>query len=242
MEKLTCTQCGASINPDTLKCEYCGTVFVSNDINTNKGTATKKDNNKIVVEEISDDQLVGMIKNYTTNNLRNNIVGIVFMLVWTIVAFSIGMAAVGMMGVAEHSSFFESVKVVHTVSIAPFLMSGFGLFLAINLIINSLKGSINKEIKLIKDGEYQSAYERLAKREAKKHNVNYVVGLIFIGYYRLMDFDKVKTHFKSLSQAELSLLVKKNSQLVDIAQNLGISALNYNTHNGTNNSGYTYTM
>ena len=71
MEKLTCTQCGASINPDTLKSAYCGTVFVSNDINTNKGTATKKDNNKIVVEEISDDQLVGMIKNYTTNNKYN---------------------------------------------------------------------------------------------------------------------------------------------------------------------------
>lgn len=241
MEKLTCTQCGASINPDTLKCEYCGTVFVSNDNNTNKSTARKKENKKLVVEEISDDQLVAMIKNYTTNNLRNNIVGIVFMLVWTIVAFSIGMAAVGMMDTAD-SSFFGAEKVVHTVSVAPFLMAGFGLFLAINLIINSLKGSINKEIKLIKDGEYQSAYERLAKREAKKHNVNYVVGLIFIGYYRLMDFDKVKTHFKSLSQAELSLLVKRNSQLVDIAQNLGVSALNYNTHNGTNNSGYTYTM
>lgn len=241
MEKLTCTQCGASINPDTLKCEYCGTVFVSNDNNTNKSTARKKENKKLVVEEISDDQLVAMIKNYTTNNLRNNIVGIVFMLVWTIVAFSIGMAAVGMMDAAD-SSFFGAEKVVHTVSVAPFLMAGFGLFLAINLIINSLKGSINKEIKLIKDGEYQSAYERLAKREAKKHNVNYVVGLIFIGYYRLMDFDKVKTHFKSLSQAELSLLVKRNSQLVDIAQNLGVSALNYNTHNGTNNSGYTYTM
>ena len=34
MKKLTCTQCGASINPVTLTCEYCGSVYLNSDNNT----------------------------------------------------------------------------------------------------------------------------------------------------------------------------------------------------------------
>lgn len=244
MKKLTCTQCGASINPTTLTCEYCGSVYLNSDNNTKTEVEEKsksKKESKIIVDKISDEQLGNMMKKYCANNLKNNLIGIVFMIIWTIIAFSIGIASTGFV---DDFNEFGVLSIVKTVSIAPFLMAGFGLFMAINLITASFKGQVNKEIRLIKEGNYKEAHDSLEKKESRKHNVNYVLGLILIDYYRFEDFAEAKEHILNLPQKELAVLINKDSRLLDIASNLGIMTPNYNINNNDNysNGGYTYTM
>lgn len=244
MKKLTCTQCGASINPVTLTCEYCGSVYLNSDNNTKTEVEEKqkgKKEPKIIVDKISDEQLGNMMKKYCANNLKNNLIGIVFMIIWTIIAFSIGIASTGFV---DDFNEFGVLSIVKTVSIAPFLMAGFGLFMAINLITSSFKGQVNKEIRLIKEGNYKEAHDSLEKKESRKHNVNYVLGLILIDYYRFEDFAEAKEHIVNLPQKELAVLINKDSRLLDIASNLGIMTPNYNIHDNDSysNGGYTYTM
>ena len=244
MKKLTCTQCGASINPVTLTCEYCGSVYLNSDNNTKPEVEEKskrKKESKIIVDKITDEQLGNIMKKYCASNFKNNFIGIVFMIIWTTIAFSISIASTG---VLDDMNDFGGLSIVKTVSIAPFLMAGFGLFIAINLIVSSFKGQVNKEIKLIKEGKYKEAHDSLEKKESKKHNVNYVLGLILIDYYRFEDFAEAKKHILNLPPKELAILINKDSRLLDIASNLGIMTPNYNSNDNDSysNDGYTYTM
>lgn len=250
MKKLTCTQCGASINPLTLTCEYCGSVYLNSDNNTKtevEETQKRKKEPKIIVAKISDEQLGNMMTKYCASdskgarNLKYNFIVIFFMMIWNIIAFSIGIAPKDFLDNMNH---FGSLGIVKTVSIAPFLIAGFGLFITIYIIASSFKGQVNKEIKLIKEGKYKEAHDSLEKKESKKHNVNYVLGLILIDYYRFEDFAEAKEHILNLPPKELAILINKDSRLLDIASNLGIMTPNYNSYDNDSysNGGYTYTM
>ena len=84
----------------------------------------------------------------------------------------------------------------------------------------------------------------MGEKESKKHNVNYVLGLILIDYYRFEDFAEAKKHILNLPPKELAILINKDSRLLDIASNLGIMTPNYNSNDNDSysNDGYTYTM
>ena len=116
MKKLTCTQCGASINPVTLTCEYCGSVYLNSDNNTKPEVEEKskcKKESKILVDKITDEQLGNMMKKYCASNLKNNFIGIVFMIIWTIIAFSIGIASTGFM---DDMNNFGGLSIIKTVN------------------------------------------------------------------------------------------------------------------------------
>ncbi len=240
MKKLICTQCGAGINNKTLTCEYCGSVFLSSN---NAETETKKNKKKADVElqfdvrELDDQELATLCKASAINTTAGNIFVIMFMFLWTGVAFSIFMSSfVGL--IVELDDFFA----------LPFLLVPgafvvIGVSVIVKLFTGIFKGSITKELILIRKGEHEKARLSLMERENKKHNANFVATIILIDYFKLANYSEAKKMIIQMSQTELSSLINKSNVFLEISQNLGVRTPNFaNVYGSYGNNGFSINL
>lgn len=232
MKQLKCTQCGATINSDTLTCEYCGSVFFSSELAEEAAKKRKakeleadKDQSKnefidsyksdnIRVRNLTDEELYNVIKTLTTNHPAQFIFPIVFMLVWTSIAFSIFMSTFDL-----HLLINGRLSILFMV---PLIFVVIGATTIVRLVAQALSKNIHFELNLIKQGEYNGAMLSLEKKETRKHNVKYVAALIMLDYFRLNNFDGARQHIIKLPQAELSELIKRSSIVLEVARELGV--------------------
>lgn len=215
MKKLSCTQCGAGINPQTLACEYCGSIFLSSNIET----ASKKIKNETIeVRHLENEELAKLVKTLCSNNVSTFLLPLIFMFMWTGVSFAMAISAssiwrpniggAGGMGVVA--------------SLVPFVFSIIGVSVIISIINKMIKGGITKELELIEQGKFQEAYESLKQREKQKHDVNFVAAIILLSYFKLNNFNEAKNNIIQLSQLELSHLIAKSNVILEISRNLGV--------------------
>lgn len=240
MKKLTCTQCGAGINNDTLTCEYCGSVFLSsNDIELENNTKRRKKKVepelKFEVREQTNSELYTLCKNTIINTNNGSVFAIIFMFLWTGIAFSV---------LLSEFSFFPS-NFGNTIELpfilVPSIFVVIGLSVIVNLISKLVKSQLYKELLLIQNGEHQKAYESLKTREQKNHNVNFVAIMILLDYFKLENYVEAKRLIIQMSPSELSSLIDKSSVFLEISQNLGVKTPMFDNTNFTG-GGYTITM
>lgn len=243
MKKLMCSQCGASLNPKTLTCEYCGSVFFDGNKNVNTNTQTETLNQEktevkqqLTVRELTDEELSKLVNNFASNDKQGFVVFFIFMAVWIGIAVAIFISSLGASEIGEIRFSF--------VSVIPLLFVAFGVFMVISNIKNVKEASVKNEVKLIKNGEFQKAHDSLKERERKKHNKNYVAGLILLDYFRLNKFEEAKMHILSLSQPELVVLIRQSNVILEIARHLGVKTpdwqITYYSSGRSRNSSYNY--
>ncbi len=242
MKKLTCTQCGATINSKTLTCEYCGSVY----LNSNAEPETKENKRKAKTElqfdvrELDNNELARLIKSSATGN-SGFVFVIIFMLVWTSVA--IGMLTTVLSEFGDMGGFFPSFPFV--------IVTGFFAILGISVIIKvisqMLHGKIDKEIAMVKNGEFEKARQSLIKREEKKHHANFVSSIILIDYFKLANYSEAKKLIIQMKPTELASIINYSSVFIEISQNLNIKSPTFNTQytsmtHTDGNGGYTVTF
>ncbi len=242
MKKLTCTQCGAGINNKTLTCEYCGSVFLSSN-NVESENQSKKNKKKADVElqfdvrELDDEELARLCKTTSVNTTAGNIFVIFFMFMWTGIAFSIFMSSFVDM-LLEFDGFFGLPFLL-----VPGVFVVIGISVIVKLFVGIFKGSLTKEIMLIRNGEHEKARLSLIERENKKHNVNFVSIIILLDYFKLANYSEAKKMIIQMSQTELSLLINKSSVYLEIAQNLGVRTPSFtNNYTSSGSNGYSITL
>lgn len=231
MKQLKCTQCGATINPDTLTCEYCGSVFFSSEIvkenekkkqaeqiveNDNQSTKPFIDSfpgDNIRVRNLTDDEVYNVIKNLTTNHPAQFVFPIVFMICWTFIA---------LYGVISILETLEGSTVGMFPAFVPMFFVVIGILTIINLIKQAFAVNLSYELRLIKEAQFNGAMLSLEKRETKKHNVKYVAALIILNYFRLNNFDGARELIIKLPQKELSELIGRSSIILEVAKELGV--------------------
>ncbi|MBR2467465.1 MAG: hypothetical protein IKB42_00260 [Clostridia bacterium] len=234
MKKLTCTQCGASINNDTLTCDYCGSVF----FNSTKEENTKKKKSvelEFDVRQLEDAELARLCKNIVSADKTSNLFVLFFMFVWTGIAFGMTTAFIVEMAVFSEGIF----DLIFVLVPAAFVV--IGLSVIIKIFRDMAKGKITKELALIKKGEYQKAYESFTTRENKKHHKNYVACIILLDYFKLGNYGEAKQRIIQMSQVELSALILRSNVFVEIAQNLGVKTPTQYT-NSYHHGGYSETL
>lgn len=226
MKELRCTQCGASINPDTLTCEYCGSVFFSSEIvkERERRKAEKKkqeadsmfiDSNphdNIKVRNLNDDELYNLVKTVTSNKVSEFIFPIAFMLAWTIIALII---------------FINVLKLslpsgVDLITFIPLVFVIIGISATFKTIRQAFMGNMSAELNLIKQGQYREAVDSLQKKESKKHSLNFVATIILLSYFRLKVFNVAKQNIIALPQKELSELIHKSNIFMEVAKELNV--------------------
>lgn len=219
MKQLKCTQCGASINAETLTCEYCGSVYLNSE---NKKSNLKEETKpEISVRELSNLELSKLAKTLTKASYSSEIVVILFMIAWTSVAFFMFVNFLGISSKFKGHG-FGGLGGDSIFAIVPLIFAIIGVVTIIRICINMFSGNISKEIKLIENGDFETAHESLEKREEKKHNKNYVVAMILIDYFKLNNFNEAKHHIINLPQQELAYFIKKSTVILEIADNLGV--------------------
>lgn len=242
MKKLICSQCGASLNPKTLTCEYCGSVFFDSNqkINTTQTESSKQEaqevKQQLTVRELTNEELAKLLKNISSIEKSGFAIFFIFMAVWLGIAITIFISTLKINNMGEFKFPF--------VSIVPFLFAVFGVFMVISNIKKLIDAGVSKEIDLIKNGKFQEAHDSLKERERKKHNRNYVAGLILLDYFRLNKFEEAKIHILSLSQPELIGLIRQSNVILEIARHLGVRTpdwqITYYSSGRSRNSNYNY--
>lgn len=225
MKELRCTQCGATINPDTLTCEYCGSVFFSSEIvqERERKKAEKKKQEQdsmfidshpydnIKVRNLTNEELYNLIKTSANHKPSGFLFPIVFMIAWTMVAFVIGVNLLedmpGSMGI---------------IRFVPFVFAIIGVISITNTLKQAVGGGIANELNMIKQGLYGEACDSLEKRESKKHNLNYVAAIILLCYFRLADYEVAKQNIIALPQKELSELINRSNVFYEVAKELNV--------------------
>ena len=95
MKKLICSQCGASLNPKTLTCEYCGSVFFDSNqkINTTQTESSKQETQEVkqqlTVRELTNEELAKLLKNISSIEKSGFAIFFIFMAVWLGIAITI---------------------------------------------------------------------------------------------------------------------------------------------------------
>ena len=226
MKKLRCTQCGATINPETLTCEYCGSVFFSSEVvqerERKKAEQKKKeidaqyiDSNpydSIKVRNLNDEEIYNLIKTTTNYKPSGYLFPVVFMIMWTCVALFIALNVLNM-------GDFGGLGIIRFV---PFIFVAIGISSIVNTIKQALQGSITTELNLIKQGLFHEACDSLEKRESKKHNLNFVAAIILLCYFRLGDYEVAKQNIISLPQKELAELLDRSNVYYEVAKELNV--------------------
>ncbi|MBQ2864258.1 MAG: hypothetical protein IJE91_02190 [Clostridia bacterium] len=225
MKELRCTQCGATINPDTLTCEYCGSVFFSSEIvqeRERKKAEKKKQEldgmyidshpyDDIKVRNLTNEELYNLIKTSANQKPSGYLFPIVFMIAWTMVAFIIG------------ANLLEDMPIsVGIIRYIPFVFALVGVISVTNTLKQAVSGGISNELNLIKQGFYSEACDSLEKRESKKHNLNYVAAIILLCYFRLADYEVAKQNIIALPQKELSELINRSNVFYEVAKELNV--------------------
>lgn len=230
MKHLKCTQCGANINSKTLTCDYCGSVFLSSEIETNKNKVNKTKNLKDVfhVRDLSNQEIASLIKSLFSRNIHSEIFVLIFMFFWTATAI-----------------FMVSV-IPNDILIAK-LVPSFFVLLGVYMIIIRIKSIINhnvsKEVKLISEGKFDQAKQILLSKQTKKVNSSIVGAIIILDYFKLDNFDEARSLIIKMSPLELTLLINTTSVFLEIANNLGVKTPDFNpnlySHNSSYGGGYT---
>ena len=226
MKNLKCTQCGATINPETLTCEYCGSVFFSSEVvqerERKKAEAKKKeidaqyiDSNpydNIKVRNLTDEEIYNLIKTTTNYKPTGYLFPIFFMIMWTVIALFIAINVLRM----------DSFAPLPFIELVPFVFVIIGISTTINTIKQALQGSMATELNLIKKGLFNEACDSLEKRESKKHNLNFVAAIILLCYFRLGDYEVAKQNIISLPQKELAELLDRSNVYYEVAKELNV--------------------
>ncbi len=226
MKKLRCTQCGATINPETLTCEYCGSVFFSSEVVQERERKKAEQKRKeldakyidshpfdgIKVRNLTDEELYNLIKTTTNYKPSGYLFPIFFMIMWTAIAFFI---AVNSMKMLEGTGF----SLLHFI---PFIFVAIGISAIVTTIKQAFHGGITTELNYIKQGLFHEACDSLEKRESKKHNLNFVAVIILLCYFRLGDYLVAKQNIISLPQNELSELINRSNVYYEVAKELNV--------------------
>ena len=206
MEKLVCTQCGAPINPETLVCDFCGSIFLSSKIETKKHEAKK-----INVPLVIDSDLKNSIKTYINVDNRFSPTFIIFNVMFIIVAVFI------LTSVFKLLSFISSA-----VSMFLIVFIVYATFSSVKNILTSTKLKYKQALDALENNNYEQAYNEFKKLEDKKHDVKNLYAMLLIGFYRLEKFDESRELIIAMDAKELSDILHADINVLSIASLLNI--------------------
>lgn len=209
MKKLSCTQCGASISPETLTCEYCGSVFLNSQNEIIK-TKPKAKEEIIAVPNIENEELNNIIINHLKEHSRASVFLAVVNIFWILFAIIIMGGVFGLFKTITFFSFF------------PLFIVFAAVLSSIRNIVISTGFKFSREITSLKSGDYILVYNAFKEREEKKHSLENVYIMMLIGFFKLRKFDDVSALILGLPTNELAHLVCENVNILNIAEALNI--------------------
>lgn len=212
MQKLVCTQCGAPINPETMVCNYCGSVFLNSQNEITKTESKKKKNQQsnVFVPAIGDQEINNLIKDHLKANSKSSAFLVVFNIFWMVIAANIIVQIFS-------STIFGSIM-----SLFPFVFIAVAVGSILKNIFISTSVKYKTELEAIESGDYNLAFEKFKAREQKKHDLSNLYCMMLIGFYRLEKFDEVRAIIIGMEPKELSNLLHENIDILNIAEALNI--------------------
>ena len=90
MKTLKCPNCGAMVNANAKKCDYCNTTFETTEL---KSIDTVEPNKTTKMPELTEQELVANLKNYLQSN--NSMLAIIPLIIFLIAWISIGLTMAG---------------------------------------------------------------------------------------------------------------------------------------------------
>ena len=198
MKVIKCPSCGAKVKPDSNICEYCGSTFDVNEIETISNIKKSK-------PKLSCDELIKVIETSNNFNIKSTLIAklpiIVFALIWCSVTIFMGLS---------------SLKYLRRIfSVIPFLFTVFGVCIFVPIIIsNGGRGHIKKIVSLLKENKINDAFN-YAKQNTYKND--YVLAVsVLIAFYLCDDLNYAYSNIKRLNALTITSYSKTTSALIDI--------------------------
>jgi len=219
MENNKCSNCGATVNPKTMVCDYCGTTYNS----IKSGDAAI--NNQTVIR-LSDKSIIGVLKGLNPKKIMiAPIIG--FMIFWCAVCIGMGVGVS-----ATDTGFFGFI---------PFIFCAFGLAVMLPVIRAGTKGSLKKVIEMCKGGDFNGAMAFCEQNENKSDNYKLAYLLIKVHHFNDYSDAQLKLNLIPVTSIAKTLTVTpvfaELAKLYSININTAVNSTEIFNNNNRNNWG-----
>lgn len=194
MKNFKCPNCGAKINRNTLKCEYCGSEYTQESLlkpNSNVSLNT--------IRKLSPKQVISSIE-MIDSSTKFQFIPVIFLCIWISICWIMGFVAVKTGG--------------GLICIVPFAMSIFGITILITIIVQIKNENLKDIIKNLQKNNFQKAYDTAKQKGKKSQKVNLVAMLI--AYHLFDDDEYVQQNAPRISLATLNSVSKINNDFANV--------------------------
>lgn len=210
MKVIKCPSCGAKVKPDSNMCEYCGSTFDVNEIETISNIKKAK-------PKLNCNEVIAIIENVNSSNIKASLIKklpiIIFALIWCSITIFMGVSSL------RHFNFRIFVSII------PFFFTAFGVCFFIPIIISSGgSGHTKKIISMLKANKINEAFNYAKQNTYKNDNVLAIS--ILIGFYLCDDLNYAYSNIKRLNALTITSYSKSTSALVDIFNYFEINTKN----------------
>lgn len=203
MKTLKCPNCGAMVNANAKKCDYCNTKFETTEL---KLIDTVEPNKTTKMPELTEQELVANLKNYLQSN--NSMLAIIPLIIFLIAWISIGLTMAG-----------NVIGTFGAMGIAPLFITLAGSSFLITAIVSALKHSNTKLRNIVNTKELEEVYQ-ISKSESYKSQSMLVVSIL-IGHYYIKDSEYVKNAIKLLKPITLAQSIQQTFALKNVCDYYG---------------------